>query len=117
MTSLPEEFSDLERFVTAGWALPGGAARWKRRVTSTTAEVKDLYETMLPRMDEMMTYLDRHLLAELPEADRPLLYLALAFMDVAPTWEVFQAADLPEPAYEIDRMHMVERPFPWELSA
>ncbi len=117
MASLPDEFTDLDRFVTAGWALPGSAERWKRRVTSSTEEVKDLYETLLPRMDAIMTYLDRYLLADLPETDRPLLYLALAFMDVAPTWEVFQAADLPEPAFEIERMHMVERPFPWEERA
>lgn len=117
MNKLPKDFSDLERFVTAGWALPREHDRWKRRVSSNTAEIKDFYETLLPRMDAVMTYLDRNLLADVPETDRPLLYLALAFMDVAPAWEVFQAPDLPEPAYDIDRMHIVERPYPWELAA
>ncbi len=116
MPTLPKEFADLERFVTAGWALPREHARWKRRVTSSIAEIKDFYETLLPRMDAMVKYLDRHPLSEVPEGDRPLLYLALAFMDVSPSWEVFHAADLPEPVFEIDRMHIVERPYPWELA-
>lgn len=114
MSMLPKQFADLERFAEDGWALPREHDRWKKRVTSSTAVIKDFYETLLPRMDDVMTYLDRNLLADVPEGDRPLLYLALAFMDVAPTWEVFQAADLPEPVYEIDRMHIYERRYPWE---
>lgn len=114
MNSLPKEFVDLERFVTAGWALPREHARWARRVGSSVAEVKDFYETMLPRMDAIVQYLDRHPLDDVPENDRPLLYLALAFMDVAPSWEIYGAPDVPEPAYEINRMHIVERPYPWE---
>lgn len=114
MNSLPPGFEDLERFVAAGWALPREHARWARRVSSTVAEVKDFYETMLPRMDAIVQYLDRNSLENVPEADRPLLYLALAFMDVAPSWEIYAAPDVPEPAYEIDRMHIVERPYPWD---
>lgn len=117
MAALPKEFADLERFITAGWALPREHDRWKRRVGSSVAEIKDIYETMLPRMDAIVAYLDRNPLKDVPEKDRPLLYLALAFMDVSPSWEIFQAADLPEPVFEIDRMHIVERPYPWESAA
>jgi hypothetical protein len=117
MKKLPKEFSDLERFVDAGWALPREHDRWRRRVESTTAEIKDFYETMLPRVDSIVQHLDRYSLEALPEKDRPLFYLALAFMDVAPAWEVFQASDLPEPVFPIDRMHIVEREYPWEKSA
>lgn len=114
MDDLPREFVDLQRFVVAGWACPREHDRWTRRVRSSTGEVKDFYETLLPRMDAIVEHLDRHPLDRVPQADRPLLYLALAFMDVAPAWEVFQAPDLPEPAFEIDRMHIVERPYAWE---
>ena len=114
MAALPKQFADLERFVTAGWALPREHDRWARRVNSSTAEIKDFYETILPRMEAIVQYLDRNPLDKVPETDRPLLYLALAFMDVAPSWEIFQAPDVPEPAYEINRMHIVERPYPWE---
>lgn len=116
MKELPEEFADLERFVDAGWALPREHDRWARRVGSTAAEIKDLYETMLPRMDSIVSYLDRNSLETLPEKDRSLFYLTLAFMDVAPAWEVFQAPDLPEPVFPIARMHIVEREYPWEKS-
>lgn len=116
MAALPKQFADLERFVTAGWALARDHARWARRVQSSVAEVKDFYETLLPRMDAVIEYLDRHPLDQVPEADRPLLYLALAFMDVAPAWEVFQAPDLPGPAFDIARMHIVERPYAWDTA-
>lgn len=114
MPKLPAEFADLERLVDAGWACPREHDRWTRRVTASTADVGDLYNTLLGRLDAMVAYLDRHPLDQVPEADRPLLYLALAFMDVAPAWEVFQAPDLPEPAFDIDRMRIVERPYAWE---
>lgn len=117
MATLPESFADLDRFVAAGWARAREQDRWARRVQSSTAEVKDFYETLLPRMDALIEYLDRHPLDQVPEADRPLLYLALAFMDVAPAWEVFQAPDLPEPAFDIARMHIVERPYAWDKAA
>ena len=113
---LPKEFADLERFA-ATWALPREHDRWKRRVKSSVAEIKDFYETMLPRMDAIVAYLDRNPLSDVPESDRPLLYLALAFMDVSPSWEIFQAPDLPEPVFEIDRMNIYERPYPWEVAA
>ncbi len=114
MAALPEEFSDLERFVSAGWACPREHDRWTRRVQGSAAEIEDFYDAMLLRMDAIVAHLDQHPLDQVPEGDRPLFYLALAFMDVAPAWEVFQAADLPEPAFEIDRMKIVERPYAWE---
>lgn len=116
MAALPEPFADLERFVTAGWACPREHERWTRRVRATTPEIKDFYETVLTRLDAVVEHLDRHALDQVPAADRPLLYLALAFMDVAPAWEVFQAPDLPEPAFDIARMHIVERPYAWDTA-
>ena len=116
MAALPQEFADLERFVTAGWAQPREHDRWTRRVRSSVAEIRDFYDTLLARMDAIVEYLDHHPLDEVPEGDRPLLYLALAFMDVAPAWEVFAAPDLPEPAFDIARMHIVERPYAWDVA-
>lgn len=116
MAALPKPFADLERFAAAGWALPREHDRWARRVRSSAAEIEDFYTTLLARMDAILAHLDRHPLDQVPEADRPLLYLALAFMDVAPAWEVFQAPDLPEPAFDIARMHIVERPYAWDVA-
>jgi hypothetical protein len=114
MSSLPKEFVDLQRFIADGWARPSEHARLVRRVSSSVAEIKDFYETLLPRMEAIVQYLDRHPLDGVPENDRPLLYLALAFMDVAPSWEMYKAPDVPEPAYDIERMHIVDQPYPWE---
>ena len=46
MATLPEEFSDLERFVSAGWACPREHDRWTRRVQGSAAEIEDFYDVM-----------------------------------------------------------------------
>jgi hypothetical protein len=117
VNKLPQQFERLQRFVDSDWALPREHDRWRRRVNSSAAEIQDFYETMLPAMDDIIKYLDRHPLDNVPVEDRPLLYLALAFMDVAPSWETYHAPDVPEPAYEIDRMHIIERPYAWEVNS
>jgi hypothetical protein len=114
--ALPEQFAALEPFV-ARWALPREKDRWKARVTSPMAEIQAFYDTMLARFDEVVAYLDRHPLDAIPEADRPLFYLTLAFMDISPAVEIFGTPDLPDNAFEIERMNIVERPYGWERSA
>lgn len=114
--ALPAQFSALERFVDAGWALPGEAQRWSKRVTSTMPQIREFYDAMLARMDEIVAYLDRHPLDAIPPGDRPLFYLALAFMDISPAVEIFGTPDVPDNAFEIERMNIVERPYGWETA-
>jgi hypothetical protein len=114
--ALPAQFAALEPFV-ARWALPREKDRWKARVTSSMAEIQAFYDAMLARFDAVVAYLDRHPLDAIPEADRPLFYLTLAFMDISPAVEIFGTPDLPDNAFEIERMNIVERPYGWERSA
>lgn len=111
--ALPAQFADLEPFV-ARWALPREKDRWKARVTSSMAEIQAFYDTMLARLDAVVAHLDQHLLDAIPEADRPLFYLALAFMDISPAVEIFGTPDVPDNAFEIARMNILERPYGWE---
>lgn len=91
---LPAPFADLAPF--AAWALPTEDARMRRRLACSMDEVDAFYRALLPRMQAIATHLDRWPLADLPVEQRPLLYLALAFMEAAMAVEAFHHPDVPE---------------------
>ena len=90
---LPAGFDDLARF-TEKWILPTEAARHHTRLNSTFEELKDLYDTMLPRMDAVIAHLDKHKLGDMPEAENNLMELAFSFMEVTTAVELFKRAGI-----------------------
>ncbi len=70
--SLPAQFSDLAGF-TEKWLLPQEAQRHSCRLAAPLEELKSLYDAMLPRMDEIIGYLDRYDIKSLNEENRNLL--------------------------------------------
>jgi hypothetical protein len=90
---LPEKFTDLARF-TDKWILNTEAERHHTRLTSTFEELKDLYDTMLPRMEEIIMHLNNFKLGELPEKEDNLMKLALGFMEVTCAVECFKRAGI-----------------------
>ncbi|MFZ2628617.1 MAG: hypothetical protein WAX67_07005 [Rugosibacter sp.] len=91
--SLPAQFADLGRF-TDKWILPTEAARHNTRLSSTFEELTDLYNTMLPRMEGIIEYLNGFKLGELPEKEDNLMKLALGFMEVTCAVECFKRAGI-----------------------
>jgi hypothetical protein len=91
---LPEEFADLEHL--SRWAEPTESARMTRRISATMAELTDYYSTLLPRMEAIAEYLDQWDLDELPGSAKPLLYMALMYMEAAVSVELFKDPDVPE---------------------
>ena len=85
--TLPAPFKDLERF--GAWALPTERERNVFRRASHYADIKDLYDTLLPRIDEMLEYLNQFPINDLPEEPHRLLLLALALSEVAPAVEFY----------------------------
>lgn len=85
---LPEGFEDLARF-TDRWLKPTENARHRTRLAASAEELKDLYDTLLPRMEAILQHLDRHDIHALPEAEQNLMGLALAFIEVSAAVEVF----------------------------
>lgn len=81
----PEEFSDLEPY--REWVLPTELARIERRTNRPDAELRAFYDALLPRMDEVVRYLNRFPLDDMPEDARRLFHLAKALMEVANTVE------------------------------
>lgn len=85
---LPEQFRDLERFA-AHWSLQTERERNRRRLSSEMPEIQEFYDSMLPRMDEIMDYLNQYPLDGLaPEAKR-LLYLTFSLAEVTPAVEQY----------------------------
>lgn len=103
---LPEQFKDLESFVGT-WALATQTERKKKRLSSTIAELRIFHDTILPRMDAIITYLNQFPLENLPEDAKRLFDLALSFMEVAPAVEIFGQPDVPE-AFAADRLEITE---------
>jgi hypothetical protein len=85
---LPVEFADLERFAPA-WCLATEAERFERRLATPMAELVEFHDASLPRLDEAISYCDRHPLDELPADVERLLQLVYSLVMVAMAVEIF----------------------------
>ena len=92
---LPVGFEDLESFAQ-DWAIGGEAARNAKRLSSTMTELRAYYDKLLPKVESIVGYLRPRPLGNLAEPDRRLLNLAMMFMEIAPSIEIFHAVDVPD---------------------
>ena len=91
---LPDGFAELEKF--AGWILPTEAARMERRRASRLEDLKALYDAMLPRLEEVLSHLNRFPLGAMPEREARLLALTYALAEITPFVEQYRRVILPE---------------------
>lgn len=99
---LPAEFSDLETFVD-DWALPTEALRYAKRERSRMEDIQRLYDTLIPRTQAALAYLDRFPLNQMPPDAKRLMYLLHSLATISICVEVWKkprvwdsgAADLP----------------------
>lgn len=103
---LPEQFKALEPFASE-WALASESERNKKRRSSAMEEIRAFYGAMLPRMDQIIAYLNRYPLDEMPEDAKRLFYLALSFMEVSPAVELFGEPD-ESGVFPADRLKIIE---------
>ncbi len=99
---LPESFTDLDALADV-WALATETERNQQRLTSTMTLIQAFYDTMLPRMEAVLTYLRQFSIepiperaAVLPEEARRLLYLSLAMAEVTTAVELYQQPGVPD---------------------
>jgi hypothetical protein len=85
---LPEPFAALEPFA-ATWCLATEAERYARRLDSTMNDMQAFYDAGMPRLREIMAYLDRFELPDLPERELQLLHLAYSLIMVSLPIEVW----------------------------
>ena len=79
---LPEAFADLQPFV-AEWALANERERFLKLHAVTIAQLRGFYDAMLPRLEQVLQYLNEWKIAELPEDARTLYDLAVTFAETA----------------------------------
>jgi len=90
---LPEQFRDLEPHLE--WALPTAPERRAKRESSTIADLRSFYDTLVPRMEAILAYLARFPLENVPDEVRTPSYLTFALAEIGPTIEMYG-----EPAVE-----------------
>ena len=85
---LPEPFADLEPCIA--WSLATEKERQRKRVSSAMTEIQTFYDTMLPRIDDVISYLDQFPFDAMPVDAQRLLYLTFSLAEVAPAVELFK---------------------------
>lgn len=105
MAAFPVEFADLEPLRDA-WAIGDEAARNRKRLASSMAELQDFYNMVLARMDAIIGYLNARPLQNLTPGEQALLNLALMFMEVAPAVEIYKHPDVPW-GFAAERFHIL----------
>ncbi len=85
---LPKEFKDLEPF--ADWALRTERERNHKRLNSEMSEIQSLYDTVLPRMEAIMEYLNKFPIDDMAEEEQRLLNITLSLAEVAPAVEFYK---------------------------
>ena len=86
---LPEQFKALQPLVDGGWALRTERERNAKRLSSSITEIRTVYDSLLPRMDEIVSYLNQFPLDNMPDDARTLLNLTLALAEVSPAVEFY----------------------------
>jgi len=103
---LPGSFHALEKFVDI-WALPTENQRHARRLSSTMAELQRFYDTMLPKIDEILAYLNDFPLDHLAAKAQTLFRLTLSLAEIAPAVELFGQVEVPD-GYDSRRVIAVD---------
>ncbi|MBL4622409.1 MAG: hypothetical protein JKY89_08410 [Immundisolibacteraceae bacterium] len=93
-SGLPENFKHLEPY--QGWAHSTEDGRMRQRLEATMDEITDYYRALLPEVNNIANHLQQWPLDAIPAAQKPLLFMALMFMETAMCVEFFHEPDVPE---------------------
>lgn len=75
------DFTDLEA-VVAAWGLDTAAKRLQKRAGSTFEEIEAFHAVIVPRLGEVIEFLNAFPVDGIPAEHRPLSYAALAALEV-----------------------------------
>ncbi|WP_053572797.1 hypothetical protein [Caballeronia cordobensis] len=89
LAPLPEQFADLNRFVDV-WALRTETERNTQRHTVGMPGILAFKDALLPRVDELVAWLNQYQMNSLPDDAKTAMYLLLSFAEIAPAVEFYQ---------------------------
>lgn len=106
---LPPAFAEYQRFADK-WCLPTEPERWKARLETPMAEIREFYDAFSPRFEEVIDYCDKFPLDGLPEDALNLLHLIYSMVMVSMAVEIFGTQ---RPIDSADaEMHRISAPVP-----
>ena len=91
---LPEAFADLTPWLD--WALEPERARTAKKVASSMEELRAFYDAVMPRMEEIIAYLDGVSGDDRPAPAHRLYLLTLSLVEVANLVEIYKRREVIE---------------------
>lgn len=85
---LPEPLADLERF--SDWILATEPERYAKRLSSSMAEMQELYDAGMARLEEIMVYLDERFPLRHADDAKRLMHLMQSVVMVSFPVEVWK---------------------------
>ena len=85
---LPDGFEHLAPFLD--WALESERERTEKKVTATMDETLAFYNAMMPRIDEILDYLEGYFGGDAPAHARRLYLMSLSLVEVATLVELYK---------------------------
>src|SRR4029453_17943670 len=92
---LPPEFSDLEPFAE-DWCLASEPERYAKRLSSTMDEMQAFYDSLFPRAEAAIAYLEKFPLYELPDDANRRLQLLHSLILVSFPVEIWRQPYIPD---------------------
>ena len=92
--ALPADFADLAPF--SDWALDTWQERYEKRLASTMDQMQAFYDTMMPRLAEILEHCDTFDLDDLPEDARNLLLMSFSLCEASFPVEAWRQPRVPD---------------------
>ena len=90
MSTPAPDFSGLESFIAA-WGLEHWEDRAAKRAETPLGELRAFHQAMVPRLEEIIAFLNQWPLEDIPFEHRPLSWAALAVCEVDASVEIWDA--------------------------
>ena len=87
---LQPDFKDLQPYVET-WGLPSLQERIARRAGATIEELQEFYATVMPRLDQIIEFLNQFPANAIPDEHKPLASMALSLVQVDSAVNKFNA--------------------------
>jgi len=78
---LPDAFEELAPF--ADWALETERARTEKKVAASMDEISAFYNTMIPRIENVLAFLEDHFGGDMPAEVHRLQLMSLSLIEIA----------------------------------
>jgi hypothetical protein len=91
---LPAQFADFDRF--AAWIIETQDGRYDHRLASSMEEMQALYDTMMPRLGDVIEYINQYSLDDLPEHVHNLMLLTYSLIQASFAVEAWKQPRVPD---------------------